>query len=75
MLQPAGWGARQVADFTITPDAMVLAYHMVASGQAFKAGEGFVKDDVEEAIKSICKVVREVMKTTEPEILKMMIES
>lgn len=44
-------------------------------GQAFKQGEGIVQDNVDDTIKSIGKIAKEGMKSTDIEILNMMIEN
>lgn len=44
-------------------------------GQAFKQGEGIVQGNVDDTIKSIGKIAKEGMKSTDIEILNMMIEN
>lgn len=55
-------------------DAAVMAHCMTQNAKTFSAGEGLVKDDVEGTIKSIGRVGREGMKSTDVEILNIMIE-
>ncbi len=55
-------------------DAAIMAYHMAKAGNIFHEGEGLIKEDVEETVKSICRMAKEGMKETDVEILKIMIE-
>ncbi|MFI3211107.1 MAG: L-serine ammonia-lyase, iron-sulfur-dependent, subunit alpha [Peptostreptococcaceae bacterium] len=54
-------------------DASIMAYYMAKEDNVFSPGEGLIKDDVEETVKSICKMAREGMKETDIEILNIMI--
>lgn len=56
-------------------DAGILGYNMYKNGQQFRAGDGLVKKGVEANIASIGKLAREGMKTTDEEIIKLMIDS
>lgn len=55
-------------------DAAILAHHLSFEGKAFASGEGLVKNDVEETIRSIGRMGRDGMKGTDVEILNIMIE-
>lgn len=50
-----------------------LAYDMALNGLSFKAGEGLVVDDIEESIARIGRMGREGMRSTDEEILNMML--
>lgn len=54
-------------------DAAILAHHLSFEGKAFASGEGLVKNDVEETIRSIGRMGRDGMKSTDVEILNIMI--
>ena len=51
----------------------LLAMDMSKHGRVFKPGEGLVKDDVEATIASVGRMGREGMKSTDVEILKIML--
>lgn len=55
-------------------DAAIMAVYMTENSKTFQAGEGLVKNDVEGTIESIGRVGREGMKSTDVEILNIMIE-
>jgi L-cysteine desulfidase len=55
-------------------DAAILAHNMAMKGRTFNSGEGLIKDTVEDTIKSICKMGKDGMKSTDVEILNIMIE-
>ena len=55
-------------------DAAIMAHHMSMKGQTFGAGEGLVEADVERTIANLGRVGREGMKSTDVEILNIMIE-
>lgn len=46
---------------------------MSEKGRVFKPGEGLVEDNVEETIESVGRMGREGMKSTDVEILKIML--
>ena len=46
---------------------------MSGKGRVFKPGEGLVEDNVEETIESVGRMGREGMKSTDVEILKIML--
>ena len=51
----------------------LLAMNMSEKGRVFKPGEGLVEDNVEETIESVGRMGREGMKSTDVEILKIML--
>lgn len=51
----------------------LLAMDMSGKGRVFKPGEGLVEDNVEETIESVGRMGREGMKSTDVEILKIML--
>lgn len=54
-------------------DAAIMAHYMAIDGRTFCPGEGLVKGNVEETIKSICRMGKIGMKGTDIEILNIMI--
>lgn len=55
-------------------DAAILAHHMAMEHHAFQPGEGIVQKDVEDTIKSMGYIGRVGMKSTDIEILNIMID-
>lgn len=55
-------------------DAAIMGYYMAAEHRGFQNGEGLVKEDVEATIKSFGRMGREGMRSTDIEILKIMLE-
>lgn len=55
-------------------DAAIMAHNMAMEGKTFNSGEGLIKDNVEDTIKSICKLGKDGMKDTDVEILNIMIK-
>ena len=55
-------------------DAAITAHQMSMDGHVFKSGEGIVKDDIEETIKSLGYMGRVGMKQTDIEILHLMMD-
>lgn len=55
-------------------EAAIMAVHMAAKNRVFQSGEGLVKEDVEETIRSIGRMGREGMRTTDIEILNIMLD-
>lgn len=55
-------------------DAAILAHYLGCKNRTFLPGEGIVKDDVEETIKSMGYIGRVGMKKTDTEILNIMID-
>lgn len=51
-----------------------MAWVLSRNGHVFRSGEGLVKDDVEETIASVGRMGREGMKSTDIEILNIMLE-
>lgn len=56
-------------------DAAILSYHLSMRGHVFQPGEGLVLGDVEETIRSIGYVGRIGMRSTDVEILNVMIDN
>ena len=56
-------------------DAAILAHEMSMDGNTFGAGEGLVKESVEQTIASIGLMASQGMKETDAEILRIMIGS
>lgn len=54
-------------------EAAILAVHMGRKNRVFHSGEGLVKDDVEETIRSVGRMGRQGMKATDIEILNIML--
>jgi len=54
-------------------DAAIMAHYMAMDGRTFNPGEGLIKGNIEETIKSICRVGKDGMKGTDIEILNIMI--
>lgn len=54
-------------------DAAQLGFFLATKGRVFPSGDGLVKADVEETIMAIGRMAREGMKTTDIEILNIMI--
>ena len=51
----------------------LLSLDMSRRGRVFKPGEGLVKEDIEDTIASVGRMGREGMKSTDVEILKIML--
>ena len=62
------------AKIAASVDAAILAHEMSMDGCTFGAGEGLVKDHVEQTIASIGRMASQGMRETDHEILKIMIE-
>lgn len=56
-------------------DAAIMAHHLAVEGQAFSDGEGLVTGDVEGTIANIGQMASKGMKSTDLEILRLMIGS
>lgn len=54
-------------------DAAFLGYDMAKNGCYFKAGEGFIEDDIEETIDNMGKIGKYGMKNTDKEIINLML--
>ena len=56
-------------------DAAIMAFEMCyMSGKEFQAGEGLVKEDIEDTVRSYGKLGKDGMKATDEEILEIMLE-
>lgn len=55
-------------------EAAILALHLSRKNLSFQSGEGLVKEDVEKTITSIGRVGREGMRSTDVEIIRIMLE-
>ena len=55
-------------------DAAITAHDLSMQGKVFPAGEGIVKGDVEETIRSVSRLAREGMRETDIEVLHIMID-
>ncbi|MBM6832778.1 serine dehydratase subunit alpha family protein [Megamonas hypermegale] len=55
-------------------DAALLAHTMSMKGDGFKSGEGIVKDDLEKTIRAVGYIGKEGMKSTDIEVLNIMID-
>ena len=62
------------AKIAASVDAAILAHEMSMDGCTFGAGEGLVKEHVEQTIASIGRMASHGMRETDTEILKIMIE-
>lgn len=54
-------------------DAALLGYYMASDSQGFSSGEGIIKKDADETIKSVSRIGREGMKETDVEVLRIML--
>jgi L-cysteine desulfidase len=62
------------AKISVALEAALSGYAMAEHGGVFRHGEGMVKSDVERTIRSIGKMARVGMQSTDEEILKIMLE-
>ncbi|MBS6377012.1 MAG: serine dehydratase subunit alpha family protein [Clostridium sp.] len=62
------------AKIALAVEAAVLAVHMGMKNRVFQCGEGLVKEDVEATIRSIGRMGKKGMKSTDVEILNIMLE-
>lgn len=62
------------AKIALAVEAAVLAVHMGMKNRVFQCGEGLVKEDVEATIRSIGRMGKNGMKSTDVEILNIMLE-
>ena len=69
-----GAKASCAAKIASSVDAAIMAYYMAAEHRGFRSGEGLVKEDVEATIRSFGRMGREGMRSTDVEILKIMLE-
>lgn len=56
-------------------DATLMAHYMTMSDNTFPAGDGIVKEDIEDTMKSVGRLGKEGMKQTDIEIINIMIDS
>lgn len=70
-----GAKASCAAKIASSVDAAIMGYYMAADHQSFQNGEGLVKEDAEATIRSFGRMGREGMRSTDIEILKIMLES
>lgn len=56
-------------------DAAILGHQLSAQGNAFKGGEGLVKDGIEATIESIGRVGKKGMESTDVEIIDIMLDN
>ncbi|MFI3226833.1 MAG: L-serine ammonia-lyase, iron-sulfur-dependent, subunit alpha [Clostridia bacterium] len=61
------------AKISSSVEAAILAHHMSIKDNSFKSGEGIIQENLEETIKSIGYIGRVGMKTTDVEILNIML--
>ena len=62
------------AKIAASVEAALVAVHMAKKHRAFKNGEGLVKGDIEETIAAIGDMGRVGMKSTDVEILNLMLD-
>jgi L-cysteine desulfidase len=55
-------------------EAAIMAFHMSMQNKSFLPGEGIIKGDIEETIKSMGYIGRVGMRATDTEILNVMID-
>ncbi|SDY97830.1 L-cysteine desulfidase family protein [Tindallia californiensis] len=70
-----GAKASCAAKIASSVDAAILSFRLAEKDQYFEAGDGLLKEDIEETIRSVCRMAKIGMKETDVEILKIMIES
>ncbi|WP_320129870.1 L-serine ammonia-lyase, iron-sulfur-dependent, subunit alpha [uncultured Sphaerochaeta sp.] len=69
-----GAKASCAAKIASSVDAAQMAYFMAADGHVFLSGDGLVKKNTEQTIKSIGRLGREGMRETDQEIFRIMLE-
>lgn len=62
------------AKIAASVDAAILAHEMSMDGSTFGAGEGLVKEHVEQTIASVGRMASQGMRETDSEILRIMVE-
>lgn len=70
-----GAKASCAAKISASVDAGILGYQMYLNGQKFRGGDGIVMSDIESTIKSIGRLGHDGMKSTNDEIIRLMIGS
>lgn len=68
-----GAKASCAAKISASVDAGILGYQMYLNGQDFKGGDGIVTGDIESTIKNIGRLGHDGMKSTNDEIIRLMI--
>jgi len=56
-------------------DSAILGFHLAKNGKRFEAGDGIVKETVDETIKAVAQVAKFGMTSTNDEIIKVMTSS
>lgn len=69
-----GAKASCAAKIASSVDAAITAHYMAMDGQVFQPGEGMVKNDIEDTIASIGRMGRVGMRSTDVEILNIMMQ-
>ncbi|MDD6573330.1 MAG: L-serine ammonia-lyase, iron-sulfur-dependent, subunit alpha [Thermoflexaceae bacterium] len=69
-----GAKASCAAKISASVDAGILGYQMYLNGQEFKGGDGIVMNDIESTIKSIGRLGKDGMRSTNEEIIRLMME-
>lgn len=62
------------AKIAVAVEASIMALHLSQHNHAFQSGEGLVKDDIEQTIASVGRMARVGMKSTDVEILNIMLD-
>ena len=62
------------AKIAIAVEAAIMALHLSKKNHVFHSGEGLVKDDIEQTIASVGRMGRVGMKSTDIEILNIMLD-
>ena len=62
------------AKIAVAVETAIMALHLAKHKHAFQSGEGLVKDDIEETIASVGRMGRVGMKSTDVEILNIMLD-
>lgn len=68
-----GAKASCAAKIASSVDAAILGYHMYMNGQEFKGGDGIIMNDIESTIRGIGRIGKDGMKSTNEEIIRLMI--
>ena len=69
-----GAKASCAAKIATAVDSGLLGLNMYYNGNQFYAGDGIVKNGVENTIKSVCRLAHEGMRETDKEIIRIMLE-
>ncbi|SHJ20873.1 L-cysteine desulfidase [Dethiosulfatibacter aminovorans DSM 17477] len=68
-----GAKASCAAKVSSSVDAALIGHSMSMKGRVFDSGDGIIKNDIEETIRSVGKLAQDGMKETDVEILKIML--